>query len=1110
MSQNDRAARARALHPQTSFIVQAPAGSGKTELLIQRYLKLLSVVEEPEEIAAITFTKKAAAEMRARVVQALQRAAAPKTVAATGQASLFGGAAAVAEEPLAPHERITHELARAALARDRAREWGLLENPARIRIGTIDALSASITRRMPWTSRFGAFPAITEKAEPLYRDAARRTIRLVEGNDRAGQAARALLLHLDNDTRRAEQLIVEMLERRDQWLRLVGSGDMPMAEVRAQLEARLADIVNPHLERLRALFPQDLLEQAVDLARHAGAEIGFDLDDWQSWKSLASFLLTEGRKVRQRASRNMGFRKRECESLFRAVDNIQPLAEALCQLRNLPSPAFTGDQWRVLEAIILLLPYSVAELREVFGEREQVDFAELTLSANRALESEGEPTDLALSLGYKIRHILVDEFQDTSQSQWELLRKLTRTWDPADDNTLFLVGDPMQSIYRFREAEVGLFLRAWEEGFGGIPLEPLTLSVNFRSTPAIVDWVNDAFSEMLPRERNVATGAVPYTASVSGADAGEAPDPRIHAFIGDAAADEADRVLRILRESSQNRAQRARPASDSTSSGRTPPRPARSTGGTAILVRARRHLAAIVPRLKREGIAFQAVEIDQLAELAMVQDLMALTFTLLHPADRVSRLAVLRAPWCGLTLADLLVLDTPEHISADGAARLARVQPILDRAFAERGRRRLRELVELTWIALSGPACIERESDLEDAAAYFDLLEELDEGGDLSSFGELRERVADLFARPDARAGDELQVMTIHKAKGLEFDTVIVPGLGTPPPPDPGPLLLWHELAEGGFLIAPLSATRSGRDPVYHYLSHLEREKTKNENARLLYVAATRARRDLHLLGCLNRAAGKPSEGSFLKLLWPIDDVQRAFGDAVVPIPAPADAPHQPRSIQRLPLNWRAPDPPPDVNWTPAAPPLAAEPPVTYEWVGDTLKHVGSVVHDCAQQMARQGLDYWPPARIRSSRARFRILLANAGVSPADLDAAADRVTDGLLSFVEDSRARWILAPHEEHRSEFEITGWLDGRLVASRIDRTFVAEGVRWIVDYKTSEHKGGRIETFLENEKIRYREQLERYARILALTESRPIRVGLYFPLLRRWIEWEPVTAS
>ena len=710
MRTSDAAARARALDAATSFIVQAPAGSGKTELLIQRYLKLLAVVDEPEEIVAITFTKKAAAEMRARVVKALQRAATRTTVAATGQASLFSGAVAVADTPLEPHERITHDLATAALARDRAARWDLLENPARIRIGTIDSLSAGITRRMPWTSRFGAFPRIEEKAQTLYREAARRTLRCVERDDPAGQAAQTLLLHLDNDTGRAEQLIAQMLERRDQWLRLTGSGELDMAAVREKLEASLTRIVETHLRHLYARFPRPLLEQAVDLAQHAGALIdglpGPAADTMERWRTLAKFLLTaDGKNVRKRVDVSIGFgpndrRKRECQQFFQELGANQELATALCELRHLPSPKFGDDQWRALEAIIPLLPRSVAELREVFGEREQVDFAELTISANRALESEDQPTDLGLRLGYRIRHILVDEFQDTSRSQWDLLVKLTAAWDPGDGRTLFLVGDPMQSIYRFREADVGLFLKARRDGLDDIPLEPLTLSVNFRSTPAIVDWVNGAFAGIMPPEEDTVSGAVPYSESTAGQHPDfAAPAPVVHAFIGEAGDAEAERVLHLLRN---------------------------ATGRAAILVRARRHLIRIVAALKREGVPFQAIEIDQLAERPLVQDLMALTFALLHPADRVSQLAVLRAPWCGLTLADLLALGTPQ-VSADGAARLARIEPILDRAIRERGRRRLRDLVEGAWIALSGPSCVQHDSDLDDAAAYFDLLEELDE-----------------------------------------------------------------------------------------------------------------------------------------------------------------------------------------------------------------------------------------------------------------------------------------------------------------------------------------------------------------------------------------------
>ena len=153
----------------------------------------------------------------------------------------------------------------------------------------------------------------------------------------------------------------------------------------------------------------------------------------------------------------------------------------------------------------------------------------------------------------------------------------------------------------------------------------------------------------------------------------------------------------------------------------------------------------------------------------------------------------------------------------------------------------------------------------------------------------------------------------------------------------------------------------------------------------------------------------------------------------------------------------------------------------------------------------REGLDRWTPDRIHSSRPRLRNLLANAGVSPHELDAATTRVVTALLNCVEDPRARWILSPHTDHRSEYAVTGWLDGRVVAGTIDRTFVdSDGVRWIIDYKTSAHEGAGLAAFLENEKQRYREQLERYARLLALTEARPIRAGLYFPLLRAWLEW------
>ena len=143
----DWSQRARALDPEYSFIVQAPAGSGKTELLIQRHLALLALVEAPEEIVAITFTRKAAGEMRDRVLQALRMAS--------------------GTPPVEDHRRKTWELARAVVQRDTQLDWGLAVTPSRLRIQTIDSLCASLTRQMPVLSGFGAPPRPVENAAVL-------------------------------------------------------------------------------------------------------------------------------------------------------------------------------------------------------------------------------------------------------------------------------------------------------------------------------------------------------------------------------------------------------------------------------------------------------------------------------------------------------------------------------------------------------------------------------------------------------------------------------------------------------------------------------------------------------------------------------------------------------------------------------------------------------------------------------------------------------------------------------------------------------------------------------------------------------------------------------
>jgi ATP-dependent helicase/nuclease subunit A len=1054
----DSAARLRALDVSRSFIVQAPAGSGKTELLIQRYLKLLETVETPDAVVAITFTRKAAGEMRWRVMEALR-------------------AARNGIEPEAEHERLTFEISRHVLEHERRQGWNLLQNPARLRIETIDALCAAITRRMPWLARFGAMPEISEKAEDLYREAARNTLQHL---DSGHQGLAYLLLHLDNDFQRARQLISQMLEKRDQWLRHTG------ANLRDDLESALQRLVLGELTQLRDAFDGNVAAEVAFLCELEGFP-GAGLRDLDDWNKIADLLLTKNGDLRKRAAGHP--LKARCEQLFAGLRGEEALVEHLARFRELPAPQFSESQWQAVEAAVSVLKLAVAELQLVFRERGRVDFAELSIRASAALGQVDAPEDLALALGQRIQHFLVDEFQDTSATQFQLIEKLTAGWEPGDGRTLFLVGDPMQSIYRFRQADVSLFLKARVEGIGAIQLEPLTLSVNFRSQPGLVEWVNRTFESILPASDDHESGAVAYSASVPGAVGTDAVIG-VHALPD--GAQEADRVIELLG--------------------------GEGTGSAAVLVRSRSHLIDIVNALKRQRIAFQAIEIDQLGERQVVEDLMALTFALLHAADRVSWLAILRAPWCGLTLDDLHALAGADHhatiwnllhgecdaLSEDGRARIQRILPAMEQAVEERGRRPLRDWVEGTWLHLGGPACVQDETALEDAAAYFDLLEGLAEGADLADFEWFREQVNALFAQPNANAGEQLQLMTIHKAKGLEFDTVILPGLGSVPRGDEQRLLLWLE-HRGELLLAPIPESGSDKDPIYAYLASIERRKSDQETARLLYVAATRARRSLHLLGSAklrdDGTVGEPESRSFLKLLWPM--VAEQFTN-----PTRAQESEQSqnvRTIRRLPATWRVPAAPGPVEWEGPRIERVQRPEVAFDWVNDRSRYAGAALHGFLQRIAREGLEKWDETTVRSRRAAYRAVLANLGVPASELAWAAERVESGLLRTLRDPRGRWVLEKRAKAASELPIAGLIDGNLCEAVIDRTFIDEtGLRWIIDYKTSLHEGANLENFLEKEKERYREQLERYARLMVQRDDRPIRLGLYFPLLSEWLEW------
>lgn len=1060
--------RRRATDPSYSFIVQAPAGSGKTEILTQRYLRLLSTVTAPEQIIALTFTRKAASEMRERIILALQQAA-------------------VNQQAKSAHQQVTLDFAHQALRHDAQYEWNLLQHPNRLKIITIDALCQSINQAIPLMEQQIAYAQISDKPQQHYLNAARLCIQFALQTEEYQPAIKTLLLHVDNKQEQLLSLFVDLLGQRDQWL-------TPLFQARTQdkstFEHALYCIEQHELNRFKQTLPWELAYQLVALTKelalvennpHSPRAL---LQDWQSFNettpeialALCHAILGSDTKIRKGFDHHVGLKSGCCppaqykhlkaasKELLLNLNDYPNFHTSLLQISHLPNPEYDVQQWEVLQALFLLLPVLVGHLHILFSEHNEVDFTTIAQQALTALGDEDNPTDLALYLDHAIHHLLVDEFQDTSISQFQLLTQLVQGWQPGDGKTLFIVGDPMQSIYRFRQAEVGLFFRAQTQGVGPVMLHPLALQCNFRSTATIVNWVNTQFASIFPPDIDIETGAVSFHPSTHVIST--SPSSAVYAIECESKEQEAHYLIERIRHELAHDTQQS----------------------IAILVRSRSQLPTLINLLREQHIPYQGTDIDLLAHLIHLRDVWSVTQALLMPGNRLSWLACLRSPYCGLSLKDihciaqfnkktsiystLLQLEHIPELSPEGRIRAHFFMQVMQEALAQRCQKRVSDWVHDTIKKLHVDKLLNSQQ-ITDLEQFWLLLDRYEDQGRLGSITEFVNELNCLYSQQTTSS--RLQIMTIHKSKGLEFDTVFLPSLGAQPSHGHNPLIRWLKLPtaqEDILLVSPMKGAYQEHCALYDYLSALDEEKAYYESQRLLYVATTRAKSRLYLLDGTGKTAKKSFRGLLKKQeFMPYETLNQQE-------PTPAALP----KLRQLPMSF--------YNTLP----LFNE--QTLNTISELSEEMPRIIGIVTHRILQWICEYHPKNSNEIPWQFAHDEFKKLGFAKDTITNALAIMNEQITRFFADPIGSWLIAPHQNERNEYELLIQKSNTLVTRIIDRTFAEDNQLWIIDFKT-----GRED--IKTQK-KYQQQLNEYAYYLSKQTALTIRCGLYYLATNHWQHW------
>jgi ATP-dependent helicase/nuclease subunit A len=884
---------ALACDPARSIVVEACAGAGKTWMLVSRILRALLAGAEPQQIVAITFTRKAAGEMRQRLAEWLAEFA---------QASAADQIAALMQRGVPADEAVVLRPRLAAL------QGELLRAGRAVEVRTFHGWFSQLLRAAPlaFLQQQGIAPELQllededELMPALWRrfhaavlaDAALRADFQALTQSRGRFSLRGWLLGAF-----AKRVELQLSERAG-----VLEGGLPGA---VDLLGTTPEIFFGHLrEPLQGLartLGQAKGKKAQDAARALRQAEGFEA----AWAALFT-LKGEPRKL--------GVEDADMDEL---LEELQRLQGAIQQQR-------AADEHAAMRRLALVL---VSAFEAIKRERGLVDMNDLERGALALLADAQTAGWVQQRLDAQVRHLLIDEFQDTSPLQWQALSGWLSAYAGAGAGSplsVFIVGDPKQSIYRFRRADPRVFAAAQQfvcEGLAGVRL---ACDHTRRNAPEVLSAVNAAFDSA--QRAGQYEGFRLHTTEVGEADelAGLwALDAEV---VDTPAPPDADPLRwRPSLTEPRHEAEVSRRAPEcervcGAIAGLLRARPELKPGDLFVLARKRDPLRQLSESLTAAGIAHAAPEEQPLTDLPDVADLLALLDVLASPGHDLSLARALRSPLFGVAESDLLTLaeaaGTSQWLGEPVTERrswwaalqsLPAPSPVLARAQAllagwgEQARRLTpHELLDLVIaeggllarIAAAAPAA-DAAVRLQGVQALLHAALDLDGGRYAQLYGFVRA----LKTRPPkfvpAAAPDAVQLLTIHGAKGLEAEVVFLLDCDAAPPKAEtlGLLLDWPvgrpAPARAAFLASEAKAPPSLQPLV-------DEEKTAREREELngLYVALTRARRAL----VLSHTPGRSQATSWWDRLqplarpWPLEIVLGGQGGAQSPQLAPLPA----------------------------------------------------------------------------------------------------------------------------------------------------------------------------------------------------------------------------